>query len=143
MNIYRCIIDSQQQVYDGDTIKDVRIEVEIPSLEVGFWLSRDIRINGIDTPEKRPKRAGRTPESLTAEKAAASQARFFLIDLLKANGFQFEIGDVGYGKYAGRVLADVFIKGESVAEIMIAAGHALAYTGGTKIPFDEWYQHKR
>ena len=58
MNIYRCIIDSQQQVYDGDTIKDVRIEVEIPSLEVGFWISRDIRINGIDTPEKRPKRAG-------------------------------------------------------------------------------------
>ena len=58
MNIYRCIIDSQQQVYDGDTIKDVRIEVEIPSLEVGFWISRDIRINGIDTPEKRPRRVG-------------------------------------------------------------------------------------
>ena len=35
---------------------------------------------------------------------------------LKANEFQFEIGDVGYGKYAGRVLADVFIKGESVCD---------------------------
>ena len=141
MNIYRCIIDSQKQVYDGDTIKDVRIEVEIPSLEVGFWLARDIRVNGIDTPEKRPKRAGRTLDSLTAEKAAASQARFFLIDLLKANGFQFEIGDVGYGKYAGRVLADVFIKGVNVAETMIAAGHAIAYEGGKKIPFDDWSKH--
>ena len=136
MNIYRCVIDSPQQVYDGDTIKDVRIEVEIPSLEVGFWLSRDIRINGIDTPEKRPKRAGRTAESLTNEKAAAREARLFLIDLLQANGFQFEIGDVGYGKYAGRVLADVFINGENVAEIMIGAGHAKAYDGGKKPVWD-------
>lgn len=142
MNIYKCVIDTQKQVYDGDTIKDVRIEVEIPSLEVGFWLSRDIRINGIDTPEKRPKRAGRTLESLTAEKAAAREARLFLIDLLKANDFQFEIGDVGYGKYAGRVLADVFIQGVSVAESMIAAGHAVAYEGGMKIPYDEWSKSK-
>lgn len=26
MNIYRCVIDSQKQVYDGDTIKDVFIK---------------------------------------------------------------------------------------------------------------------
>lgn len=136
MNIYRCVIDGQKQIYDGDTIKDVRIEVEIPSLEVGFWLSRDIRINGIDTPEKRPKRAGRTLESLNNEKAAAREARLFLIDLLSQNDFQFEIGDVGYGKYAGRVLADVFIKGENVAEIMIDAGHAKAYDGGKKPVWD-------
>ena len=142
MNIYKCVIDSQKQVYDGDTIKDVRIEVEIPSLEVGFWLSRDIRINGIDTPEKRPKRAGRTLKSLTAEKAAASKARLFLIDMLKANDFQFEIGDVGYGKYAGRILADVFINGKSVAESMIESGHAVAYEGGGKVDFDDWYQAK-
>ena len=140
MNIYKCVIDSQKQVYDGDTIKDVRIEVEIPSLEVGFWLSRDIRINGIDTPEKRPKRAGRTLESLTAEKAAAREARLFLIELLKANDFQFQIGDIGYGKYAGRVLADVFINGVSVSESMIAAGHAIAYEGGKKVPYEEWSQ---
>ena len=140
MNIYKCVIDSQKQVYDGDTIKDVRIQVEIPSLEVGFWLSRDIRINGIDTPEKRPRRKGRTIESLNAEKAAARHARLFLIDLLKANDFQFEIGDIGYGKYAGRVLADVFINGVSVAESMIAAGHAIAYSGGSKIPYEDWPQ---
>ena len=38
----------------------------------------------------------------------------------------------------GAVLADVFINGKSVAESMIEAGHAVAYEGGMKIPFDEW-----
>ena len=138
--MYKCVIEGPQQVYDGDTIKDVRIEIEIPSLEVGFWLSRDIRINGIDTPEKRPKHAGRTKDSLASEKKAAQKARSFLIDLLKANGFQFDIGDVGYGKYAGRILADVFIEGKNVSESMIEAGHAIAYEGGKKVHFDDWYK---
>ena len=62
--------------------------------------------------------------------------------MLKANDFQFEIGDVGYGKYAGRILADVFINGKSVAESMIESGHAVAYEGGGKVDFDDWYQAK-
>ena len=140
MNKYKCKIASQAQVYDGDTIKDVRIEIDIPSLEVGFYLVRDIRINGIDTPEKRPKRAGRTLESITREKAAAREARLFLIDLLKQNDFEFEIGDVGYGKYAGRVLADVYVAGTEVSDLLIKAGHARPYHGGGKVDFDVWYK---
>lgn len=136
MNKYQCKIASSAQVYDGDTIKDVRISIEIPSLEVGFWITRDIRINGIDTPEKRPWRAGRTAESLLAEKAAAKQARDYLIGILEANDFAFEVGDVGYGKYAGRVLADVFVAGENVSNLMIEAGHAKAYDGGKKPVWD-------
>jgi len=51
-----------------------------------------------------------------------------------------QIGDIGYGKYAGRVLADVFISGVNVSESMVNAGHAIAYEGGSKIPFDEWFK---
>lgn len=106
MNRYPCRIQSEKQVYDGDTIKDVRIEVNIPALEVGFYLVRDIRIFGIDTPEKRPRKAGRTPESRANEKAAANRARAYLIGLLSDNDFQ--------------------------SELMIQAGHAKPYDGGTK-----------
>ena len=72
---FQCEIRGEAQIYDGDTIKDVKLQVTIPELEVGFYLSRDIRVNGIDTPEKRPRKKGRTPEGIKREKAAAAEAR--------------------------------------------------------------------
>ena len=137
MNRYPCKIDSEKQVYDGDTIKDVRIEVNIPALEVGFYLIRDIRIFGIDTPEKRPRRAGRTPESIATEKTAALAARNYLVGILRDNDFQFEIEDLDHGKYAGRVLAEIWVQNKNVSNLMVEAGHAQYYDGGKK-PVWDW-----
>lgn len=136
MNLYECRIDSQTQVYDGDTIKDVRIEVNIPALEVGFYLVRDLRISGIDTPEKRPKKAGRTEESRVREKQAAAAARNHLVSILAANDFQFKIADLSLGKYAGRILAELWVENEKVSDLMIASGHAKPYDGGRKPQWD-------
>ena len=128
----KCKIDSPTQVYDGDTIKDVRMEVAISALEVGFFITRDIRIMGIDTPERRPRHKGRTPESIAAEKEAAAAARLCLIEILKGDDFKFTVTDLKGGKYYGRVIARCMVGGFDVAKEMIAMGHAKPYWGGTR-----------
>lgn len=126
---FLCTIDSEKQVYDGDTIKDVKLEISIPALEIGFWVKRDIRISGIDTPEMRPRKAGRTKESLVREKQAAQEARHALIHALRLNNFKFEAHNVRYGKYAGRIIATVLVGDKNIAQHLIKLGHALPYRG--------------
>ena len=68
--VYVCEIDGESQVYDGDTISDVRIQIAVPTLLVleklgevfpdiyveanGVYIQNGVRIAGIDTPEMRP-----------------------------------------------------------------------------------------
>ena len=83
--IYPVTIKSAEQVYDGDTIQDVMLKVSDDSTAYGevwpgvykrpdgIYVKFDLRINGIDTPEKRPSlksRDGttRTKASRDAEK---------------------------------------------------------------------------
>jgi len=152
---YRVWMSEDSYVYDGDTIQDVAVrlktfkdaefssEVLWPGIllkDDALYTIVDIRINGIDTPEKRPQKAGRTVESLVREKAAAELAKEALIDLL---GDSFILRNPKFGKYAGRIVADVYIGSEevgtllSVAEMMIKLGHAKPYDGGEK-PKWEW-----
>ena len=158
--IYYGTIDSIDNVYDGDTIRDVAIliypfysptlginEAQLtlwPGIERradGIYSITDIRIAGIDTPEKRPIRGGRTEASIEREEARAEAATDFLKQLLldnsKADGtLGFVIQNPGPDKYAGRIVADVicFKEGVStdVAEALLGAGHAVVYDGGTK-----------
>ncbi len=158
--IYYGTIDSIDNVYDGDTILDVTVQIHSfhssplgmsedrlmlwPGIEQrvdGIYSFTDIRIAGIDTPERRPIRAGRTEASLQKEKEQAQAATDFLKRLIMAN--RNEEGTLGFiiqnpqpDKYFGRTVAtvicfkdDIFI---NVAESLLEAGHAVAYDGGAK-----------
>ncbi|MGK2741724.1 thermonuclease family protein [Tepidicaulis sp. LMO-SS28] len=104
------------RVVDGDTL-DVRARI---------WLGQDVavrvRIAGIDTPELRGKCA--------EEKARAKAAKLFLIPV---EGREVRLTNIHYGKYAGRVLADVAddARGD-LANALIEAGFARAYDGGAR-----------
>lgn len=150
---YNCRLTTpEKQVYDGDTLKDVRVLIYrydfIPEeygnpwlgvhvTERGVEIETDIRIAGIDTPEKRvstknPDGSLRSEASRERERSAAAASRQALIDLLKANDNRFSISDPIHGKYAGRVVADVAIRELDVASMLIQQGHAKAYDGGRK-----------
>ncbi len=153
LQIYDCALtDPKAQIYDGDTLKDVRVLVHrhdfIPEeygnpwpgvyiTERGIEIETDIRIAGIDTPEKRvstknPDGSLRSEANRQREKTAALASRQALIDLLKTNDNRFSISNPILGKYAGRTVADVAIREIDVATTLIRLGHAKPYFGGTK-----------
>ena len=158
--VYYGTIDSVDNVYDGDTIRDVAIRIypfSLPPSKMreerlilwpgverrvdGIYSVTDIRIAGIDTPETRPTRAGRTEASLQREKKRAAAATKFLKQFLlenneDANTIGFVVHDPQPDKYAGRVVADVLCVKDGlfidVAAALLDAGHAVVYDGGTK-----------
>lgn len=151
--IYHSQISSEKQVYDGDTLKDVSVKVfdfendtygqvwaGVFVQEDGVYVKTDIRINGIDTPEKRvstknPDGSPRSESSRQREREAAAASRQALVDLLVFNDYKITLTHPIHGKYAGRTVADVKVGVIDVAEYLIANGHAKPYEGGTK---PEW-----
>ena len=153
---YPSKLTSEKQVYDGDTLQDVRIEIldmreKVPAGELwpGVFLTpqetieiqTDIRLNGIDTPEKRPlkkKRDGtlRSEEGRSNEKYAAAQSRLALLKLLQANELEFVVSNPIIGKYAGRIVAAVNVDGINAGQFLIKNGYALPYDGGKKTELD-------
>ena len=154
-----CVVDSPKtNIYDGDTIKDVRVLIvegdfcdsdygevwpDIRITENGIELKIDVRINGIDTPEKRVggKYADGTPrsdESRQRERDASAKAKKSLHELLETNDFKFVLHDVHLGKYAGRIVGNMNIAGQDVSEYLILEGHAFKYGGGKK---QEWARY--
>lgn len=149
------ISDPEAQVYDGDTIKDVHILVHEhafseaeqgivwPGVKIeaeGVVIVTDIRIAGIDTPEKRTstKNADGTPRSDASrdrEKLAAQEARRALINLIESNENRVIVYNAIHGKYAGRTVADLTVGELDVSMWLIDNGHAKPYDGGTK---PEW-----
>ncbi len=105
------------KVYDGDTFT-----VEAypwPGLEA----KASVRVNGVDTPEIRGK--------CDAEKQKAIEAREFVKGLILGEVVFLE--HVKYGKYAGRVVADVKLEGGgSLAEKIIRQGLGREYHGGRR-----------
>lgn len=150
---YDCTLtDIDSQTYDGDTLKDVRVLIHPydfllteygnpwPGIHItarGIEVETDIRIAGIDTPEKRvsTKHADGRPRSVASrmrEKDAALSARQALIDILATNDGRFTIDTPLHGKYAGRTVANVSVLEVDVASILIENGHAKVYNGGRK-----------
>ncbi len=110
------IMSEAVKVYDGDTF----------TAAVKIWLNTtlliNIRINGIDTPEKRSK--------CIKEKHLAKIATEALEVMIK-NGVY--LTNIQYGKYAGRVLADVSTdEFKNVGDEMIKRGLAVPYDGGKR-----------
>jgi len=102
------------KVLDGDTL-EVRMDV---------WLNQQIetklRIIGIDTPEIK----GKCP----FEREKAQEAKKEIIRLINDNFVT--IYNIRYGKYAGRVIADVkTADGINLANYMLEKGLARSYKG--------------
>lgn len=150
---YDCVLsDIEHSVYDGDTLKDMRVLIHRydfirqeygnpwPGLfitERGVEVETDIRIAGIDTPEKRvsTKNADGSPRSVKSrerERRAAYASRQALMDMLRVSEGRFTITNPQHGKYAGRTVADVSVLEVNVAAELIRLGHAKKYDGGTK-----------
>lgn len=108
--------------YDGDTIT-----FDIPSVHPLLGDEIMIRVKGIDTAEKRTKD--------DCEKRVALHTQKVVQDLLE-NAKRIDLNNSERGKYF-RVLADVYVDGQSVAEFLIKQNLAVRYHGGTK-PDVDW-----
>jgi endonuclease YncB( thermonuclease family) len=108
-------------VYDGDTFK-----VDLQGVHPLFGNNVSIRVNGIDTPEI-------TGQSDAVE-ALGQQARELAKSMLESAA-AIELRNPQRGKYF-RILADVYVDGESLAAKLKLAGLAKTYDG--KGPKPNW-----
>lgn len=109
-------------VVDGDTLK-TNVEI-IPYIVDAYKAGTpNIRINGIDTPEK----AGKCDK----EKKLALKATNFLKQKIKS-AKDISIQDISLKDKYGRILATIFIDGKDIADEMVANGLAKRYDGGKK-----------
>lgn len=106
-------------VKDGDTIA-----VEIPGLPATLNPVA-VRLRGVDTPES----GGRA--KCAAERNLARRATGFTRRVI-AQGRRIEFAALDWDKYGGRIDAEVWVDGVSLADQLIAAGLARAYDGGKR-----------
>ena len=108
------------RVIDGDTVA-VDASADMPPELANL----SVRLGGIDTPEK-----GRRAKC-AAERQAGQAATAFTMAAIE-DARQVLVRDPKWGKYGGRVLADLILDGRSLASDLIAAGHARPYDGGRR-----------
>ena len=120
-NLFILSPDQVVSVYDGDTFK-----IDLPSMHPLFGDDLSIRLFGFDTPEIR----GTTDEV----KALAMQAQELTEKALKGAS-KIELKNPQRGKYF-RVVAEVWIDGESLGEKLKSEGLAKEYDGESARP--EW-----
>lgn len=107
-------------VHDGDTVT--------ANIDLGFSakiVDRQVRINGIDTPEIRTKNK--------LEKEAGLAVRDFVSELLTGTDGLI-LKSEKLDKY-GRVLGDIIVDNVLLSELLLSMGYALRYDGGTKSKF--------
>lgn len=108
------------EVLDGDTVR----------MRVSIWIGQDIttlvRIRGIDTPERSSK--------CLLEREKAGLATDYLEHTL--SGKTVTLHNIGQGKYAGRIVADINIhegeKSVSIYDMMIKQDYVRSYDGGKR-----------
>jgi len=120
-NLFILAPDQVVDVYDGDTFK-----IDLPSMHPLFGDDLSIRLFGVDTPEMR----GTTDEI----KELAMQAQQVTEKALKGAS-KIELRNPQRGKYF-RVISEVWIDGESLAEMLKKKGLAKDYDGEGARP--EW-----
>ena len=111
-------IDKVTSIYDGDTFR-----VNINSYPPIIGQNMSIRVNAIDTPEMRGK--------CLKEKELARKAKKLTVSKLRGAKV-VELRNMQKGKYF-RIVADVFIDNQSLANILIKENLAVPYNGGKKI----------
>lgn len=108
------------RVIDGDTV-----EIAVDFLPSPLPPKLSIRVMGIDTPEKAPR------AQCDAEAALAKKASAFTKNAV-ANATEIEVDILKWDKYGGRVLGEIYIDHQSLAEMLIAAKLARPYKGDAK-----------
>lgn len=107
------------QTGDGDTVQTVA------DIWPGMRVLIDIRIGGIDTPEKKGR--AKCAEEAALGDAASRETHRLL------QGQAVTLHNIRYEKYGGRLLADIRTQGGiDIARHLAAQGLAKAYDGGTK-----------
>ena len=120
-NLFILSPDQVVDVYDGDTFK-----IDLPNMHPLFGDDISIRLFGVDTPEIR----GTTDEV----KALAMQAQQVTEKALKGAS-KIELKNPQRGKYF-RIVSEVWIDGESLADMLKAKDLAKDYDGEGARP--EW-----
>ena len=113
-NLFILSPDQVVDVYDGDTFK-----IDLPSMHRLFGDDLSIRLFGVDTPEMR----GTSDEV----KALAMQAQQLTEKALRGAS-KIELRNPQRGKYF-RIVSEVWIDGESLADMLKAKGLAKDYDG--------------
>ncbi len=108
------------RVIDGDTV-----EIAVDFLPSPLPPKLSIRVMGIDTPEKAPR------AQCDAEAELAKKASAFTKNAV-ANALEVDIKILKWDKYGGRVLGDVYLDHQSLAESLVSAGLARHYKGDAK-----------
>ena len=104
-------------VYDADTFR-----VNIAGWSDIIGANIPIRADGFDAPEIRGK--------CQSEKDAAQRARDLTVNALN-NAEVIELRNMRRGKYF-RIIADVYVDGQSLQELHLTAGTARHYAGGKR-----------
>ncbi len=103
-------------VYDGDTMT---VDAEPWP---GLTARTKVRVAGVDTPEIRGK--------CQTEKDMAARAR----DFVRATvGATVQLTNIRPGKYAGRMIADVWVNGRKLSDLLIAENLGRPYHGGRRL----------
>jgi len=108
------VVDRVVKVVDGDTIY-----VDIYAWPDLFGKEAKIRLRGVDTPEMR----GKCP----AEKVLAREAKAFVEGAL-GRAKLVVIANLSRGSFF-RVVADVYLDGESLGKMLLDLGLGRVYTG--------------
>lgn len=108
------------RVIDGDTV-----EIAVDFLPDPLPPKLSIRVIGVDTPEKAPR------AQCDAEADLAKKASAFTKNAV-ANALEIDVVILKWDKYGGRVLGEVYLDHQSLAESLISAGLARPYKGDAK-----------
>ena len=108
------------RVVDGDTVA-VDASADMPPELADV----KVRLRGVDTPEK----GGRA--KCDSERQAGQAATAFPVAVIK-NASAVSVRAPAWGKWGGRVIADLIADGESLATLLIAQGHGRPYEGAVR-----------
>lgn len=111
------VVSEVTSIYDGDTF---RVNLDGYPDIIGTRIG--IRVNGIDTPEMRGK--------CQKEKDLARAAKQLTVAQLRA-AKKIELRNMKRGKYF-RIVADVYVDGVNLGDLLIAKSFAVVYDGGHK-----------
>lgn len=156
---YEAFIEGIESVHDGDTL--MRVHILLPGIqrtphaplgeiypdllvrEDGVWMRINVRLEGIDAPEIHPHHSfpegsPRPPEDIEYERELAAKARDVVASLIEANGLKFVLRNLQIGKYADRIVAQVWTPNPdtgfltNVSKYLLQQNLAYEYDGGTK-----------
>ena len=108
------------RVIDGDTVA-VDASADMPPELADV----KVRLKDVDTPEK----GGRA--KCDSERQAGQAATAFTEQAV-ADASMIVVRDPEWGKWGGRVVADLVLDGRSLSSSLIATGHGRAYDGGKR-----------